>query len=381
MSTIAARIYSELRGDRAIWAIIFMMAVFSLLGVYSSTGTLAYRELGGNTEAFLIKHGIILLGGLVLTFLCHRLHYMTFSKSAPVLLALCVPLLIFTLFYGSEVNQARRWIELPFVGVTFQTSDFAKLALIIYVARQISSKQDYIKDFQSAFLPIIVPILVICGLIAPADLSTALLLFGTCILMMFVGRVDVRFILLLLFLGIVVFAMLVLLGQAFPDFVRLDTWISRIQEFVMEPEGGYQVQQAKMAIAEGQWFGQGPGNSIQRNFLPSPYSDFIYAILCEEYGFMGGLLVISLYVLLFFRITRMVTKSPKAFGAMLALGLAILLTIQAFSNIAVSVDLVPVTGLPLPLISMGGTSVLFTCISFGIMLSISKYIESISLEP
>ncbi len=380
MSSIAARIYSELRGDRAIWAIILMMSVFSLLGVYSSTGTLAYRELGGNTEAFLIKHGIILTGGLVLTYLCHRLHYMTFSKSAPVLLALCVPLLLFTLFYGSEVNQARRWIELPFVGVTFQTSDFAKLALIIYVARQISSKQDYIKDFQSAFLPIIVPILLICGLIAPADLSTALLLFGTCMLMMFVGRVDVRYIGLLFFLGIVVFSLLVLLGQAFPEFVRLDTWISRIREFVMEPEGGYQVQQAKMAIAEGEWLGQGPGNSIQRNFLPSPYSDFIYAILCEEYGVVGGFMVIALYVLLFFRVARMVTKSPKAFGAMLALGLALLLTIQAFSNIAVSVDLVPVTGLPLPLISMGGTSVLFTCISFGIILSISKYIERISLQ-
>jgi cell division protein FtsW len=321
---------------------------------------------------------VILLGGLVLTFLCHRLHYMTFSRSAPVLLAVCVPLLVFTLAYGAEVNQARRWIEVPFVGVTFQTSDFAKLALIIYVARQISSKQDFIKDFKSAFVPIIVPILGICLLIAPADLSTSLLLFGTCVVMMFVGRVSVKYIVLLLFLGLVAFSFLVLIGQAFPEIVRLETWIGRLREFVMEPEGGYQVQQAKMAIANGEWFGMGPGNSIQRNFLPSPYSDFIYAILCEEYGIVGGVLVVSLYVLLFFRVTRLVTKSPKAFGAMLAVGLTVLLVLQAFANIAVSVDLVPVTGLTLPLISMGGTSVLFTSIAFGIILSISKYIEGIT---
>ncbi len=380
MSSIASRIYSELRGDRAIWAIIIMMSVFSLLGVYSSTGTLAYRELGGNTEAFLLKHGIILLGGLVLTFLCHRLHYMTFSRSAPVLMAICVPLLLFTLLFGIEVNEARRWIELPFVGVTFQTSDFAKIALIIFVARQISSKQDYIKDFKSAFVPIILPIVVICGLIAPADLSTALLLFGTCVLMMFVGRVAVQYIGLLLLFGLVTFAFLVLLGQAFPEFIRLETWIGRLREFAMEPEGGYQVQQAKMAIANGEWFGQGPGNSIQRNFLPSPYSDFIYAILVEEYGIIGGTTVVGLYLLLFFRVTRLVTKSPKAFGAMLAVGLTVLLVFQAFSNIAVSVDLVPVTGLTLPMISMGGTSILFTCIAFGIILSISKYIEAMAAQ-
>ena len=380
MSSIASRIYSELRGDRAIWAIIIMMSVFSLLGVYSSTGTLAYRELGGNTEAFLLKHGIILLGGLVLTFLCHRLHYMTFSRSAPVLMAICVPLLLFTLLFGIEVNEARRWIELPFVGVTFQTSDFAKIALIIFVARQISSKQDYIKDFKSAFVPIILPIVVICGLIAPADLSTALLLFGTCVLMMFVGRVAVQYIGLLLLFGLVTFAFLVLLGQAFPEFIRLETWIGRLREFAMEPEGGYQVQQAKMAIANGEWFGQGPGNSIQRNFLPSPYSDFIYAILVEEYGIIGGTTVVGLYLLLFFRVTRLVTKSPKAFGAMLSVGLTVLLVFQAFSNIAVSVDLVPVTGLTLPMISMGGTSILFTCIAFGIILSISKYIEAMAAQ-
>jgi len=377
MSTLATRLNAELKGDRAIWAILIVMALFSLLAVYSSTGTLAYRTAGGNTEAFLVKHGLILLGGLVLTYICHRLHYMTYSRSAPVLLLLTVPLLVYTLAFGVDVNDARRWIEVPFVGITFQTSDFAKIALVIYVARAISSKQEYIKDFQSAFLPIIVPILIICGLIAPADLSTAGLLFFTCVLMMLAGRVALQYIFLLLLLGMVVFSMLVFLGQNFPEFIRLDTWVARVQEYLNEPEGGYQVQQAKIAIANGEWFGLGPGNSIQRNYLPSPYADFIYAIICEEYGVVGGFAVIALYVLLFFRVTRLVTKSSKAFGAMLALGLTVMLVTQAFCNIAVSVDLIPVTGLTLPMISMGGTSVLFSCIAFGIILSISKYIETI----
>ncbi|NRB65102.1 MAG: FtsW/RodA/SpoVE family cell cycle protein [Saprospiraceae bacterium] len=376
MSNVVARLNAELKGDKAIWAIIVIMAVFSLLAVYSSTGTLAYKYRGGDTEAFLLKHGFILFGGVLLTYLCHNMSYMTFNRAAPVLLVISVPLLIYTMAFGVETNEARRWIEIPLVGVTFQTSDFAKLALIIYVARAISAKQVYIKDLGSAFLPIIVPILIICGLIAPSDLSTAVLLFFICVMMMFVGRVSIKYILLLLLLGVMVFSVLIALGDIFPEFIRSATWKSRIREFVLEEGGGYQVQQAKIAIANGEWLGRGPGNSIQRNYLPSPYADFIYAIICEEYGIFGGALILLLYVMLFFRITRLITKSPKAFGAMVALGLSLLLIIQAFINIAVSVHLVPVTGLTLPMISMGGTSVLFTCIAFGIILSVSKYVEA-----
>lgn len=376
--SLGTRIYAELRGDRSIWAIMAVLSVFSILVVYSSTGTLAYREMGGNTEALLVKHFIIVVGGLLLAYLAHLLHYMRYSKAAPYLLLVSLPLLLYTIAFGADINDARRWISVPFVGITFQTSDFAKLALILYVARAISSKQDYIKDFNSAFLPIIVPVLIICGLIAPADLSTAILLFFTCVSMMFVGRVALQYIVLLLLLGIVVFAMLVLLGEFFPEIVRSETWVNRVRDFVDKPDGGYQVQQAKIAMANGEWFGLGPGNSIQRNYLPSPYSDFIYAIVVEEYGIFVGILLILLYVLLFFRATRLVTKSPKAFGAMLAIGLSISLVLQAFINIAVSVHLVPVTGVTLPMISMGGTSILFTCISFGMILSVSKYIESVS---
>jgi len=290
---------------------------------------------------------------------------------------LSIPLLVYTIAFGVEVNEARRWISVPFVDLTFQTSDFAKLALIIYVARAISSKQEYIKDFNSAFLPIIVPILIICSLIAPADLSTALLLFLTCVLMMFMGRVSLKYILLLLFLGIVAFACLIVIGEFTKDLkiVRVDTWVNRVREFIENTDGGYQIKQAKIAIADGGIFGVGPGNSVQRNFLPAPYSDFIYAIICEEYGLFGGFIVIGLYVMLFFRITSIITRSPKAFGAMLVLGLGLYLTIQALANIAVSVHLVPVTGLTLPMVSMGGTSIIFSSIAFGMILSVSRYIE------
>jgi cell division protein FtsW len=376
-NTLTNKLVNALYGDRVIWTVMVILGLFSLLAVYSATGTLAYKETGGNTESFLIKHGLILGLGILITYIVHLLHYMTFSKSAPLLLLISIPLLIYTILFGAEYNDARRWISLPWVGVTFQSSDFAKLALIIYVAKAISAKQDIIKDFNSAFIPIILPIIIVCGLIAPADLSSALLLFFTSFLMMFVGRVSTKYLILLLMLGVVMFSFLIILGQFFPEAIRLETWVSRMNDFITNPEGGYQVRQSKIAIASGEWIGLGPGNSIQRNYLPAPYSDFIYAIICEEYGLVGGFTVIILYLILFIRVTRLVTKSPKAFGAMLAFGLAMSMIVQAFANIAVSVHLVPVTGVTLPLISMGGTSVLFTSISFGIILSVSKFIESL----
>ncbi len=378
--SLGNRLYAELRGDRVIWAIVAVMAIFSILIVYSATGSLAYREQGGNTEYSLIKQVLVLGGGLVLTYLCYLMHYMKYNKMAPYLLVLAVPLLMYTILNGENINDARRWIEVPFIGITFQTSDFARLALIIYVARELTKKQDYIKDFKSAFLPIIVPVLIIVGLIAPSDLSTALLLFTTCLTMLFVGRVDVRYIFLMLFLGVVVFTFLVALGQFFPDYIRVETWISRLQEYTTDSDSGFQVQQSKIAIARGGWLGVGPGNSMQRNILPAPYSDFIFAIIIEEYGTLGAIIVVLLYSLLFFRVTRLVTISPKAFGAMLAVGLSLNLIIQAFANMAVSVNLVPVTGLTLPMISHGGTSLLFACISLGIILSVSKYIEAIQTD-
>jgi cell division protein FtsW len=383
--TIGIHIYRNLSGDRGIWLIWFLLAVFSLMSVYSATGTLAYKMHGGNTEFYLFKQVMFLIVGGLITWSCAKVDYTQYSRWAPFLLMLAIPLLLYTVMFGAEINSARRWIQIPIVGVTFQTSDFAKLALIIYVARVISVKQEVIKDFGNAFIPIIVPILIICGLIAPADLSTALMLFATCVLMMFIGRVKLKYIVLLGLLGVAVISILMVLGTMFPDFIRSDTWVARISDFLNEDTSVYQVEQAKIAIAQGEWTGLGPGNSIQRNFLPSPYADFIYAIICEEYGLLGSFAVLFMYTWILYRCVKLVTRFPKAFGAMLAMGLALNIVIQAYLNIAVSVDLVPVTGLTLPMVSMGGTSLLFTCMSFGIILSVSTYLEKkdglIGTEP
>lgn len=381
MTTFFSNLKTELKGDRVIWVLISLMTLVSLLGVYSSTGSLSHREQGGNTEYYLVKQGFIVIFGFFVMYVLHRLHYLRFHRIAPFLYFVAVPLLLFTLLYGVEKNSARRWLEIPFLGFTFQTSDFARLALILFLARTISSKQSNIKDFKSAFLPLILPVLLICFLIAPADLSTAILLFSTCIAMMFVGRVSVKYILMLVLLAIISFSLLILLGHFFPEMVRVTTWISRIKEFTSDSLGGFQVQQSKIAIANGGLFGMGPGNSYQRNFLPSSYADFIYAVLVEEYGLIGGLFVIALYLGFFFRITRLVTKSTKAFGAMVVTGLGFSFVFQAFINIAVATHLVPVTGVTLPMISLGGTSIVMNCISLGIILSVSKFVESSNIVP
>ena len=369
------RIAAELRGDRTIWMIIAVLSMFSILAVYSATGSLAWSARGGNTTIYLITHVVRLAFGLFLIYMCHLLHYRKYQQIAPFLLLTVIPLLAFTLFFGRSINSANRWIGIG--GFSFQPSELAKIALIIYIARELTRKQDYINSFKDAFMPIIIPVVLICGLIAPANLSTAVILFVTCIALMFIGRVNWKYIFLLGLLGVVVFAGLLVLGRFEPDLVRVDTWISRVQEFLHSTDGGYQVQQAKIGIARGGIIGEGPGNSIIRNFLPYAYADFIYAIICEEYGLIGGTVVLVLYVLLFLRNVKLVTKSPKAFGSFLAIGLSLLLTVQALANIAVTVNLVPATGLTLPLISMGGTSLLFTCISLGMILSVSKFIEGL----
>lgn len=375
--SLGNRIAAELKGDRTIWMIVAVLSLFSILAVYSATGSLAWQARGGNTTYYLITHLVRLAFGLFLVYMCHLLHYAKYKAAAPYLMLISVPLLFVTLLFGMNVNEASRWLEVPVIGVSFQTSDFAKIALIIYVARELTKRQEYISSLKEAFMPILVPILLVCGLIAPSNLSTALVLFATCIMLMFIGRVSIKYIGLLMLLGVLVFVCLLALNQVYPGVVRVDTWISRLSEYLNSPDGGYQVQQAKIAIARGGIFGEGPGNSIARNFLPYSHADFIYAIICEEYGLVGGGLILALYVLLFLRNVTLVTKSPKAFGAFLAIGLSLMLTVQALANIAVNVHLVPATGLNLPLISMGGTSMLFTCIALGMILSVSKYIEGL----
>ncbi len=372
------QLYAKLRGDRVIWMIVAILSIYSILTVYSASTTEAYRLSGGNTEAAMIKHTTLILFGLFLTYVCYLTPYIQYSKLAPYLMLITIPLLVYTMAFGVELNEATRWVRVPFVGLTFQPSDFAKIALIIYVARAISSKQEYIDDFNDAFMPIIIPILIVVGLIAPDDLSTAAVLFFTCLLMMFMGRVNLKYILLLMFLGVVLFSFLVTLGTLAPETVRIGTWIKRITAFWYGEAGAENIQviQAKIAIANGEWFGSGPGNSIQRNFIPASNSDYIYAIIFEEYGLIfGGFVILFLYVALFFRVVTIVTRSPKAFGAMLALGLGLMISLQAMMNMGVNVNILPVTGLALPMVSKGGTSVLFSGIAFGMILSVSRYIE------
>lgn len=363
-----------------IWLIISFLSVFSILAVYSAVGSHAYRYNGGNTEYYLIKQIVFVGIGMLCLYKAYTLHYLQYSKWAPILLLIAIPLLAYTLLFGTEMHDAKRWISIPWIGTSFQTSDFAKMALIIFLARSISRKQENIKDLKSAFVPLIIPVMIVCGLIMPADLSTAGLLFFTCLLMMIIGRVQLKYIFLLIFIGLAVFSFIILIGSLFPETTRIATWVSRITEFISSSDGGYQVQQSKIAIAEGGWFGVMPGNSVQRNYLPFAYADFIYAIICEEYGLIGGLLILALYLMLLVRCTKMVTQCPRAFGAILAMGLCLNIVVQAFANIAVSVNLVPVTGLTLPLVSMGGTSLVMTCISLGIILSVSRYVENARLQ-
>lgn len=370
----------NIKGDQVIWIIVLFLGLFSILAVYSATGSMAYLSKGKQAEVYLIKQMMFMALGFMLMYVAYKLDYIQYSKLAPIALVISIPLLLYTTTNGTQINDARRWITIPWIDQTFQTSDFARLALILYLARSIAKKQDVIKGFKSAFIPLFLPVIIICGLIAPSDLSTAGLLFATSLLLMFVGRVKMKYILLLLGLGAVLMLLLILLGNVFPDFVRLDTWTNRINEFLYNSDGGHQIQQSKIAIAHGGIFGVGPGNSLQRNYLPYPYADFIYAIIVEEYGLIGGILILGLYLFLLIRSISIVTKSPKTFGAMLAMGLTLNIVVQAFANIAVSVHLLPVTGLTLPMVSVGGSSILITSISLGIILSVSRYAEQAQKE-
>lgn len=364
------------KGDRTIWLIVFILSIFSLLAVYSSTGTLAYKYQSGNTTYYLLKHLVILGFGLVLMYLSHLVKYTYYSKISAIALILTIPLLAITLLGGTNLNEATRWLTLPGTNITFQTSDFAKLALIMFVARILSRKQAEIKSFKSAFVPVILPVLIVCGLILPANFSTAGILFASCCFLMFIGRIDMKYILSLIAIGLLSFGLYIAIAYATGNTGRIETWKSRIERFADGSEAdNYQANQAKIAVATGGILGVFPGNSVQRNYLPHPYSDFIYAIIIEEYGLLGGILVIALYLILFFRVIRFIHHSPMAFGTLLAVGCTFLLVFQAMINMAVTVNIFPVTGQPLPMLSMGGTSIWFTSISIGIILSVSRQVE------
>ena len=388
---------SRTKGDKVIWTAVVLLAVVSLLVVYSSTGLLAYKMYKGNTEVYLFKQFAFILVGVMIIYFAHQVNYTIYSKVAKILFLLSIPLLFYTLFFGVKLNEGSRWIRLPIINMTFQTSDLAKLALFMYLSRLLSKKQDVIKDFRTGFLPVITPVAIICVMIAPANLSTALLIGATSLMLLFIGRVSAKH--LLLTIGVAAIPLVILISAAVirynanggttekPKvegrsrlFVRVDTWISRVETFVYggkedNGDNNYQTNQAKIAIAKGGILGLGPGNSQQRNFLPHPYSDFIYAIIIEEYGLVGGAFIVLIYLVFLLRSIRIFRRCPFAFGAFLALGLSFTLVIQALANMAVTVNLFPVTGVTLPLVSMGGSSFLFTCLSIGIILSVARNAE------
>lgn len=364
--------FSRLKGDRWLWIIIIVLSLWSLLAVYSSVGTLAYKE-GKGTEIYLVKHTLLIIGGFALMYISHLLDYRWYAGISKILMVITIPLLLYTLLFGNTINEANRWVTIPVINQTFQTSDLAKLALITFLARTLTRKQENIKDVKKAFLPIMGSVCIIFVLIAPANLSTALMLFGVSVLLLVIGRISLKQIAYVCLGVMFLLFLVIMLGP------RRATYVSRVQTYMSgeqaDTDKSFQSDHAKIAIASGGLFGKGPGNSTQRNVLPHPYSDFIFAIIVEEYGAIGGFVLVCLYVALMFRCIRIVTLSPKAFGALLAAGLGFSLTLQALGNMAVAVGLGPVTGIPLPLVSMGGTSILFTSFAFGIILSVSRNID------
>lgn len=354
----------NLQGDRVIWAVVFALSLISILVVYSSIGTLAYKRTE-SPESFLIKHTITVLVGIAAMWFAHKVDYRYYSKISKIALWISIPLLIYTFTNGVTLNEAARWIQVPIIG-SFQPSDFASLALIVNIASMMSKRQQNIEDIKESLIPILFWCGIICALIGLTNVSTAVLLFCTCLLLMFIGRVPVRYLAMLVFVGLLAGAVALRFGD------RWETVKSRVSAFAEGKELPFQAKHGRIAVATGGIFGKGPGNSDQRNILPHPYSDFIYAIVIEEYGMVGGVVVLVLYLILLHRGMKASYNSDRAFGGLLSAGLSFDLVCQAMVNMGVVVGLGPITGQPLPLISMGGTSMVFTGLAVGIILSVSR---------
>lgn len=371
---------SRFKGDKWIWFVIIILSLIGILAVYSATGTLAYSKQGGNTEWYFLRHTGFLLIGLGLLYLTHLIPFSYYSRISQIFLWISIGLLVLTLVIGSEINNATRVIPIPGLGITFQPSDMAKLFLVMYISRYLSKNQEEI-DSPKVFWVTLGYILMVVGLIAPENLSTSLVVFLTAGLLMFIGRVNFKYMMYLSLSGLGLISLLVVvllnINTEGMEGNRIPTWKKRIETFMGKDDGqgNYQQLQSKIAVATGGVFGKGPGNSTQRNYLPHPYSDFIYAIIVEEYGLLGGLIVTGCFLILVYRCLKIVVESPRAFGALVAMGLGLSMSLQAFVNMGVAVGMLPVTGLTIPLVSMGGTSLFMNSIGFGIILGISKYIE------
>jgi cell division protein FtsW len=375
----------KLRGDRVIWMTALFLGLISLLAVYSSISSLAFKREGGSTLHFLFKHGLMLATGGVIMYYASTVKYTIYSRLSMLVIPITAGLLLLTLLLGSNINDASRWITIPIINQSFQTSDLAKVVLIVYLARVLGKHHDQEWTFRDVVLQLMVPVGAICGLILPANFSTAALLFLLCMIIMFIGQVPMKWLFSIVGLAVGGFMLLIMVNEAFDLGVlpRVETWEKRISSFgEVDSDANYQVEHAKIAIASGGLLPNGPGSGASRNWLPHPYSDMIYAFIIEEYGsILGGLGLLLLYLILLFRAVRIAGRVEKPFGALVAVGLSLMLVLQAMINMAVAVNLVPVTGQPLPLVSMGGTSVWFTCLAIGIVLSVSRSLEEPSIPP
>ena len=378
------RFFENIRGDKTIWAIIAVLAIFSFLPVYSASTNLVYVAGKGSTLGYLMKHAILLLLGFAIVYTTHRIPYRYFSGLSVLMLPVVVLLLVYTLTQGTVINgaNASRWISIPFIGIGFQTSTLAAVILMIYVARYLARNKEKEITFKESLLYMWLPVGFVLALILPANFSTTAITFTMVMILAFLGGYPIKFLASILGAGILCFALFILTAKAFPDSMknsRIGTWSSRIENFASgESEDNYQAEKAKIAIASGEVYGKGPGKSVQKNFLPQSSSDFIYAIIGEEFGLIGAISIIILFLGLLFRIVIIATKSVTIFGTLLCLGVGLPIIFQAMINMAVAVGLFPVTGQPLPLISTGGTSIWMTCFAIGIVLSVSA---SDSVEP
>jgi cell division protein FtsW len=376
--------FDAIQGDKVVWAIAGLLALASFLPVYSSSSNLAYLYGNGNTLSFLIKHAIHLSFGLMLIYVVHRFPYNYFKGLSYLLLVLAATFLVFTLLQGTTIQgaNASRWIRIPGVGISFQPSIFAMYVLMVYTARYLSKMKGNYTSFKSSIIPLWIPVFTITALILPANLSTAVMVFGLVLVLAFIGGYPMKYLLAIVGAGIVGLALFILIAKIAPDFMpnRVDTWMSRIENFRAgeNAEDGYQIEKAKIAIATGGVMGLGPGKSVQKNFLPQSSSDFIYAIIVEEFGLLGAGFVMLLYLWLLFRIMIITNKVPTMFGKLTVIGVGLPIIFQALINMAVAVELFPVTGQTLPLISSGGTSIGMTCLALGIILSVSanKVVET-----
>ncbi len=354
-----------------------LLALFSFLPVYSASSNLAYLYGDGNTFQFLLKHFAHLLLGFGILYGVHKIPYHYFRGLSIIAMPIVILLLLITLSQGTTIEgaNASRWIRIPFVGVTFQTSTLAAVVLMTYIARYLSRIKDKEITFKESLLPLWLPVFVILGLILPANFSTTAIVFAMVVVLVFIGGYPVRYLFIVLSAGAAMLVIFGLTAKAFPEILphRVDTWISRIESFTddEDTEADYQIEKAKIAIASGRVTGLGPGKSIQKNFLPQSSSDFIYAIIAEEFGMLGALFLLLLYLLLLFRLVIVVHKSTSFFGKLLVIGIGLPIIFQALINMGVAVELFPVTGQTLPLISSGGTSIWMTCLALGMVLSVS----------